>query len=190
MFDENISEINIVYEINGEYIKIFGHEFVKNNKNICKMIIDNREYEMAEEFNAKNYNNNLLKIKLKGIDNVTDMSFMFSGCSSLISLPDISKWDTNYITNMRYIFHNCSSLSSLPDISKWNTNNVTDMRYIFNNCSSLSSLPDISKWNTYNVINMSDTFSYCTSLISLPDISKWKTNNVTNMKLFIIIIIT
>ena len=52
---------------------------------------------------------------------------MFSGCASLSSLPDISKWNTNNDTNMNGMFWLCSSLSSLPDISKWNTNNVTNM---------------------------------------------------------------
>ena len=48
---------------------------------------------------------------------------------------------------MSYLFFGCSSLKSLPDISKWNINNVTDMHALFTKCSSLSSLPDISKWN-------------------------------------------
>ena len=52
---------------------------------------------------------------------------MFNNCSSLLSLPDISKWNTNNVTDMSFMFVNCSSLSSLPDISKWNTNNVTDV---------------------------------------------------------------
>ena len=53
------------------------------------------------------------------------------------------------------MFYGCSSLSSLPDISKWNTNNVTDMSWMFLGCPSLSSLPDISKWTTKNVKDMS-----------------------------------
>ena len=45
------------------------------------------------------------------------MSSIFKNCSSLLSLPDISKWNTDaYISGM---FDNCSSLSSLSDISKW-----------------------------------------------------------------------
>ena len=84
--NKDISEINIIYEINkkNEYIEndkdcinIFGSEFVKNNKNKCKMIINNEEYEIKEKFNIKNYNNNILKIKLKGINNITNMSYMF-----------------------------------------------------------------------------------------------------------------
>ena len=109
-------------------IRIFGAKFVENNKNKCKMIIDNKEYEITNKYNIENYkknNNNKINIKLKGINNVTNMSYMFYGCSLLSSLPDISKWNTNNVTNMNYMFCKCLSLSSLPDISKWNTNNVT-----------------------------------------------------------------
>ena len=125
------------------------------------MIIDNKEYEIIDKYNIKNYNNNELNIKLKGINNVTDMSFMFNECSSLISLPNISKWITNNVTHMNSMFDGCSSLSSLPDISNLNTNNVIDMSYMFYRCSSLSSLPDISNCNTNNVIDMSYMFYEC-----------------------------
>ena len=108
------------------------------------MIIDNKEYELERFCKFENLQNNILKIKLKAINIVTDMSDMIDGCSSLISLPDISKWNTNNFRYMTSMFERCSSLISLPDISKWNTNNVTNMIYMFNGCSSLISLPDIS----------------------------------------------
>ena len=113
MSKKDISEINIIYDINKkDNINIFGSEFVKNNINRCKMIIDNKEYKIAEEYNIKKkINNNKLKIILKGIDNITNMSYMFSGCSSLSSLPDISKWNTNNVINMNGMFYGCSSLS-------------------------------------------------------------------------------
>ena len=38
---------------------------------------------------------------------------------------------------MSSMFAECSSLSSLPDISKWNTNNVTNMDYMFDGCSNI-----------------------------------------------------
>ena len=62
---------------------------------------------------------------------------MFFGCSSLSSLPDISKWNTINVNDMRFMFYGCSSLSSLPDISKWNTINVNVMRYMFYGCSNI-----------------------------------------------------
>ena len=40
-------------------------------------------------------------------------------CESLISLPDISEWDTSNVNYMSFMFEGCNSLKSLPDISKW-----------------------------------------------------------------------
>ena len=144
----DISNINIIYNINENYeenINIFGSKFVKNNKDICRMIIDDKEYEITEKYNIEKYNNNELKIKLKGIDNITNMSYMFSQCSSLLSLSlsSIPKSNVNKVTDMSYMFYGCALLSSLSGISKWNTNNVTDINGIFYQYSSLTSLPDI-----------------------------------------------
>ena len=165
MSKKDLSEINIIYDINGEKeIKIFGVIFVQNNKNICKMIIDDKDYELTNIYKIQRNNNNKLKIKLKGINNITNLSCMFYGCTSLSSLPDISKWNTNKVTNMSYMFAECSSLLSIPDISKLNTNNVTEMSYMFLGCSSLLSLPDISKWNINKVTNMNEMFGGCSSL--------------------------
>ena len=111
MSKEEISIININYIINdkgreNKYIKIFGSKFVENNKNICKMIIDNKEYEISEKYNnIENNNNNELKIKLKGINNVINMSGMFDECSSLSSLSDISKWNTYNVNNLMDAHH-------------------------------------------------------------------------------------
>jgi surface protein len=46
------------------------------------------------------------------------MSGMFSGCGSLESLPDISKWNTSKVTDMSDMFEDCNSLISLPNMSK------------------------------------------------------------------------
>ena len=100
------------------------------------------------------------------------MICIFYNCSFLLSLPDISKWNTNNVKNMNYLFYNCSSLSSLPNISKWNTSNAVYIIGIFYNCSSLSSLPNISKWKIIKSIHFG-IFDLCFSL-SLPYISKIK----------------
>ena len=38
------------------------------------------------------------------------MSNMFAGCSSLISLPDISKWNFNKYNNKNSMFKGCLSI--------------------------------------------------------------------------------
>ena len=109
--------------------------------------------------------------------NVTDMNNIFVNCLSLISL-DLSNFDTSNVTNMRQMFQNCSRLTEL-DLSNFDTSNVTDMYYMFNGCQSLTSL-DVSNLDTSKVTNMSYMFYNCESLTSL-DVSNWDTSNVTNM---------
>ena len=176
-------EIFIIYKIgkDEDSVKIFYSDFVELNKNNCKIIYEEKEYDLKKEFNVKNIKKEILEIRLKGIMNITNMHAMFYDCSSLISLPNISKWDTTKITDMSSLFGKCTSLITLPDISKWNTSNVTNMHSLFYGCSSLISLPDISKWDTSNVTDMHSMFSECSSLLELPDISKWNIDKVTSV---------
>ena len=181
----NITE-DIIYKPNDfGKVKIFGSDFVNNNKKNCKILYNNMEYELKEYFNEidKAYNNKEeIKIKLKVIYNVTNMSSMFRNCKTLYSLPDISLLNTSNLTNMSYMLYKCNTLSLLHDISKWNTSEVIDMSHMFYECKKLSSLPDISLWNTSKVANMKYMFYNCIALSSLPDISKWNTSNVTDMR--------
>ena len=123
---EKSNEIIMKYKLDKEKkeINIFGHIFVDKNKNNCKLIYNVKEYEIAEILNLINEKNEVIEIKLKGIKNVTNMKYMLCDYSSLLSLSDISKWNTSDIINMEYMFSGCSLLLSLPDISKWNTSNV------------------------------------------------------------------
>ena len=110
-------------------------------------------------------------------EKVTDMGYMFSGCSSLTSL-DVTHFNTAKVTDMCYMFSYCSSLTSL-DVTHFNTANVTDMGYMFLSCSKLSSL-DVSHFNTAKVTKMNSMFSSCSKLISL-DVTHFNTEKVTDM---------
>ena len=178
----NIDELNIIYKVTNKEVKLFNESFIKKNKNNCKLIINEKEQELKEKYNFGLFSSkkDTLKIKLKGITNIINAADMFDNCKSLLSLPDIDKWDTSNITNMAWMFSNCSLLS-LPNISKWNISNVVNTNHMFYGCSLLESLPDISEWDTSNVKDMSHLFRNCKKLSSLPDISKWNTSNVTNI---------
>ena len=165
------SEITINYKIdkNDSKINLFGYYFVKNNERKCKILCEDKIYNLCEYFDLTNFdkNKNILKIKLIGINNITNMSKMFLGCKNLLSFPDISKWKTNNVTNMSFMFSCCGTLSFLPDISNWNTEKVTDMSSMFSGCWSLATLPDISKWSTNNVKDMSFMFYECQIIIKI-----------------------
>jgi V8-like Glu-specific endopeptidase len=105
--NEDIDEITIDYKIEdidySKKIRLFGDEFVENNKNICKIIIDKEECNLATHFNVDNnqIKDDIFEIRLKGIKNIINMSHMFAGKSDdyvpLSSLPDISKLNTKML---------------------------------------------------------------------------------------------
>ena len=61
---------------------------------------------------------------------------------------------------MEKMFFGCKSLISLPDISDWNTYKVTQMNNMFNECISLVIFPDIEGWFTYRLKNKSGVFYF------------------------------
>ena len=174
--DNHSDEIEIIYEFPNDYntkLTIFGQTFVMNNKYKCLIIYKNQFCELKTSLDdipiASDYRytnpKKTVSIKLKGINNITNMSEMFYGCGTLLSLPDISKWNTENITSMKGIFFRCELLASLPDISKWNLYKVNDISNMFSCCYSIRSLPDISRWNLINVKDMNHMFYNCRSII-------------------------
>ena len=119
----------------------------------------------------------ILNLSNFNTNNVTNMSHMFGGCHSLTNL-NLSNFNTNNVINMGGMFSGCSSLTNL-NLSNFNTNNVTNMCFIFEGCPSLTSL-NLSNFNTNNVINMGGMFSGCSSLANL-NLSNFNTNNVIDM---------
>ena len=69
-------------------------------------------------------------------ENVTDMSYMFVGCSSLTSL-DLTAFDTKKVTNMSSMFSGCSALTTIYVGADWSTANVTDGTSMFSGCTNL-----------------------------------------------------
>ena len=67
-----------------------------------------------------------------GFFNLNNISYMFSGCSSIAYLPDISKWNNNYYITKDNFISGCTSLSYLPaNLNFLNNNNE------FKNCLNL-----------------------------------------------------
>ena len=146
------NEIIAKYKIGNEQkIRIFGDNFVKNNKKNYLITVNGKKYELNPFFNIKDLKirKDILEVKLIELKPPTDLSYMFCGCTSLVILNDVSKWNTNNVTTMKAMFQSCKALQFLQCIGKLNTENVTDISYMFCECVSLILLPDISKWLHY-----------------------------------------
>ena len=113
---------------------------------------------------------------------VTDMSGMFLGCSSLTEI-DLSHFDTSQVTNVNGMFMECSSLTAL-DLASFDTSKVTNMGAMFKDCKGLTTL-DLSHFDTAKVTDMSYMFMGCSNLTTL-DLSHCNTSQVTTMyKMFV-----
>ena len=104
-----------------------------------------------------------------------DSSSLFSNLSQLSSIENITNFDTSQVTEMSYMFENCSSLIDL-DVTHFDTSKVTDMHAMFDGCKSLTNL-DLSKFDTSNLRSTLWMFASCTNLSSL-DLSNFNTQNV------------
>ena len=97
------------------------------------MLINDNKIDFSYYYDFEKEGNYKIKYIFKKL--LTSTNYMFSDCSSLISL-DLLNFNTQNVTDMKYMFYNCRSLISL-DLSNFNTKNVTDMYYMFSDCSSL-----------------------------------------------------
>lgn len=138
-------------------------------------------------------------------EDVTDMSYMFAGCTSLNNVPDIPTFVTTNVENMEYMFdrthftaldlqafstqhlrpdgmkgmfRNCAYLQTL-DISSFTTEQITTMEDLFSGCAALQRL-NLSSFNTAQVTNMKNMFNGCATLTSL-NLSSFNTAQVTDM---------
>ena len=194
-------------EIYSDNIRILGHDFVKNNKNKAKLIINNKKYGLKDLVNYKEFINDKIKINMILSKDISNISHMFKNCVKLlkISIDDdfININDEKFYKFEEFFdYNNDYNEDIYEDIYEDYCDNNHDNFYndndnIFSNCSEIakrkymdinhsnSTISDIKdniiihQYNYYS--NMSEIFYNCLSLLSLPDISKWKTENIFNI---------
>ena len=115
----NESKLRLNYKIDypGEIIRLVGTKFYENNKNNCQMCINFVKTDLHEFYKSKK-EESFIKVVFAIRDIISDLSYMFSECSSLVSIDNLCNLNFNNITNLSYMFFGCSSLTSLSDISE------------------------------------------------------------------------
>ena len=178
-------------------LKILDIEFLKNNKNKAKLIINNKKYNLKQFLKIKDYSDDNIKVKIILNRDIRNGSCMFKNCDLLLNLTIYNYNDNNSEVSNTFI--------ELEENEKFSENVIyseDDEHPIFKNLKNedtistiMNPLEDIETrdksllfyWN-YNLlfsqiiyINLYGMFYNCESLISIPDISKWKTDNVIDM---------
>ena len=166
--------INIVYEKKSEYEdgnNIFGFQFVNNNKNNIRLIINGKESELTKNYELKEGINNVKLIILKKL---TNLNFMFNTCVSLKNIEELKYLYTEEITDCKGMFHNCESLTDANGLENFNVSKCKSFNGMFAYCKSLSDIKALRNWDVSNVNNFENMFSGCNSLFDIMALKNWK----------------
>ena len=166
---------NYNISISGDFPRIYFNEGSERLKIIAVNQWGDQSWtSMARAFFGCG-NLDVLATDAPDLSNVTDMSVIFSGCTSLIGNSAFNSWDVSNVTKMSDLFKEASSFNQ--DISSWNVGNVTLMNGMFFAAESFNQ--NIGSWDVSLVQDMSAMFIIATSFNQ--DISSWNVSNVKNM---------
>ena len=152
-------------------------------KNVTTVVFD-KSFAAASPTTCRSWFNGFLQLtEIKGIknlntSNVSDMAYMFAGCSKLKSV-DLTYMYSPYVKDMSYMFCNCSSLKTVY-LKGLNTSNVENMKHMFELCINLGYL-DLSSFNTLKVKNFERMFYECRSLKAIYASPKFVVVNSPNL---------
>ena len=107
------------------------------------------------------------------LSKVTNMSNMFSGCTSF-NQP-LNSWDVSKVTSMGSMFYGCTSFNQ--PLNSWDVSKVTFMSRMFSGCTSFNQ--PLNSWDVSKVTYMSRMFSGCTSFNQ--PLNSWDVSKVTDM---------
>ena len=94
MIKYGIKEQKIKDELESNKIRILGHDFVKNNKNKAKLIINNKKCNLEEFINSSGFISNEIKIGIILYKELSNISYIFENC---IKLKELSITDIDFI---------------------------------------------------------------------------------------------
>ena len=104
---------------------------------------------------------------------VTDMSFMFYGCSSF-NQP-LKGWNVRGVTYMNFLFSGCNSFNQ--PLEGWDVSQAKRIDGMFSGCNSFNQ--PLAEWNVSQVKRMEGMFFSCTSFNQ--PLEGWDVSQVTNM---------
>lgn len=112
------------------------------------------------------------------VSKVKDTSFMFVGCTELLTL-DIASWDVSSVRRMSAMFqssgdHTADMKLEKLDLSKWKTDSLEEFNHMFYGCAQLKEL-DLANWNVSKVRDYSHLFADCYSLETIK-MDNWDTS--------------
>ena len=129
------SGANVVPEVDSATM-ITTEDITNNNGTITRSVyFDEPQAGKLPSSISFNGATNLLTVQKLKIDNITNASYMFNGCSNLTSIC-ATDWDTSKITKADYMFAGCSKLTK-ESFTDFELPNVESASHIFDGCTNL-----------------------------------------------------
>ena len=171
--NEYRNKINLIYEKRKKNLKsnnIFGENFVNNNKDNIKLIINGQESPLVENYELKEGINIIQMIILNKLIN---LECMFKECVSLTNIDELKFLDTREIENFSFLFYECKSLKNLNALENWDVSNGNNFKCMFFGCISLINLNGLENWDVSNSENFKSMFCGCRLIKSLNELENW-----------------
>ena len=161
-----ITKDNIDNIHKGEY-----RYFPKDNEELNSILLQKIEDSKNGTLDVSDINISNLEI-LSGIFSFDEMKYI----NNIIGLDS---WDVSGISEINYLFSGCSKLKEIQGLENWDTSNIKEMVGVFFLCSDLTSL-DLTDWDMSSVTSTKNMFACCYNLKTVGDISNWKIKNISD----------
>ena len=206
LFGRDFIDDKLYNEKGSDNIRILGKDFVKNNKNKGKLIINNKKYKLKEFININEIKNDIIKINIILSKELSNISHLFHNCAKLKEIFFCD--DTRFVNDKGpHLFEELNDYDKdfYFDVNENSPDNCSEHSLyknirtddIYSNFSEITTKTKMEERHDNSTINhirdkiiiyqhnyyydMSYMFYNCESLSSLPDISKLNTNKVIDM---------
>jgi surface protein len=109
---------------------------------------------------------------------LTNLEWMFYGCTSLTTINNINLWNVSQINNTRRMFENATNFND--NISGWNTQNLSNASYMFYNATNFNNGGN-SGINNWNVTSLSNAdYMFGNAVAFQQPINNWEVGLLTS----------
>ena len=162
--------LKIIYDVEKENkeIQIFHPNFVEKNKDKLTLIVNNELSDLVDKVTVDEDYLEVILFQESKHDYITDLSYMFSGCTNLLSIKehlDHKLIDFSNVGDISHMFENCVKISKI-DFSLFKILFPFDklkMDNIFCNCKKLINITGFPRVNIGTLKN--NIFYGCDMLI-------------------------
>ena len=153
--DEIYIQTKIEEELLSNTIRILGNDFMENNRNKAKLIINNKKYGLKEFLNDKEISSDKIKINMILNKDISNISHIFKNCPKLleISLYDDTKNIDNEIIYKSEVFNDCD-IGYFEDSHEYIYNNFYNNKDdIYSICSEITKREESEVYDYNSVLN-------------------------------------